>query len=202
MKRNTSTIVPNRWWMHEVYDNNQSAIKYPPPVCKNAEHKFLYFLYELNKVKTKNRLRPEDYLANVILYKYGSSNIKTEAIAVKKSSRLIGNHKFGPETYLILNGPLAVTIAKQKKMSRYQQLSTHLEALRPIINNQDTIEHKIGVDIRNSHRNHDFESATNLKIIQAMIITEGYLPALLNLLSSLTSNFNKAAILKNSQQIP
>lgn len=192
------------WWLYQTFNGQPKREDeyFPHPVCSNAEHEFLCFLVAANlifrrKEDTHSRIKP----ATVQSY---DGKKKQVAHAIKKDKIIKRNFRssnqlytFGEDTYLVLDGPLAGTIANYHLGLRASGDGTiPIQAVRPLRNNDTSVLHRI----------ESFQTSTStspekkelLTLASELIVARGYIHAVIYMLEQLEIDANKQAIIENS----
>lgn len=192
------------WWLYQTFNGQPKREDeyFPHPVCGNAEHEFLCFLITANMVfkwreDTHNRIKPATVQSYDGKQRQVSRAIQKDKI-VKRNFRSSNQlYTFGEDTYLVLDGPLAGTIANYHLGLKANGDGTiPIQAVRPLRNNDASVLHRI----------ESFQTSTStspekkevLTLTSELIVARGYIHAVIYMLEQLKIDANKQAIIENS----
>ena len=209
--KSAEIVKPQDWWVQAFSQSPKTDESYPTPACDYAEHRFLAFLVillQLERKKAKKRVE------TVRVFSYDGS-LETEATGIQKNrvSSYTGmrprSYHFYEETYLLLTGQLAGTIAEVGQYNAYRKRGkklTTVTAIRPLHPHTE-IAHNLELERRLVDGRSDIRKEPKLvhviKLLERtkkLIGKRGYIPALIYILEQLGLEHNAATIRYNGKQ--
>jgi len=195
MKNTIDYVINTEKWIRPL----NGGLRYDEPACVYSEHRFLVLLYLLWQYKNKFREIPPEFIAPITLHSFDEQNQIVANALVKKKITLGGEtYHLGEKTYLVLDTNFAGIVARIYPRSRFAN-TIPTQALRVLLRkstfgasivDSETVKQSVPI----------FKTEKQIKLlekIQELITSQGYIHAIISLLTKLQVPFDKKAFVEN-----